>query len=361
MPAHPGAFVYSCRAGGAGARDRVEFELRELRLEGRAGPAWLTLGKQQIVWGQADGLKVLDRVNPQDFREFILDDFDDSRIPLWAANVEVPAGPVDVQLVWLPDPSFHEIPEPGASYAFTAPRFLPPAVPGFATALAPLERPKRLLADSDAGVRLHSFLGGWDLTLNYLYHYDDRPVFEGRRSATALGPTLVFTPGYRRSHLVGGTFANAFGDLTVRGEVAWESDRFLSTRDPREPDALAEGPELGAVLGLDWYGFRDTLVSLQVFESAFLSDAAGLLRDRAETTFTLLVRRELWNQRLRVETILLVGANEGDGLVRPKVSLQVGNDWTVWAGFDVFWGDDEGVFGEFDGRDRLVVGMQWGF
>ena len=60
----------------------VELELRELTLQGSIGDTFLTLGKQQIVWGKADGLHVFDIVNPQSFREFILDDFDNSRIPL---------------------------------------------------------------------------------------------------------------------------------------------------------------------------------------------------------------------------------------------------------------------------------------
>ena len=70
--------------------DRVDLELREFYLQAAIGEALLTIGKQQIVWGQADGLKVLDVVNPQDFRQFILDEFSDSRIPLWSVDVEIP-------------------------------------------------------------------------------------------------------------------------------------------------------------------------------------------------------------------------------------------------------------------------------
>lgn len=66
----------------------VELELREFYLQGEIGDTFLTLGKQQIVWGKAEGLHVLDIVNPQSFREFILDDFDNSRIPLWTVNIE---------------------------------------------------------------------------------------------------------------------------------------------------------------------------------------------------------------------------------------------------------------------------------
>jgi len=50
----------------------------------------LRLGKQQIVWGETDGLKLLDVMNPQNFREFILDEFEDSRLPLWSVKYTVP-------------------------------------------------------------------------------------------------------------------------------------------------------------------------------------------------------------------------------------------------------------------------------
>ncbi|MCP5065682.1 MAG: hypothetical protein GY946_03875 [bacterium] len=361
LPGHPRATEVSSfsRVGSAG--DHVDFELRELFIETQWGRTWLTLGKQQIVWGQADGLKVLDVVNPQDFREFILDEFDDSRIPLWTVNAEVPIGAANVQLLWLPDPSYHDLPEPDATFAFTAPRFLPPQLPGHLPSLEQTNRPRRLLADSDAGIRIAAFVGGFDLSVNYLYHRADRPVFEGRRGSGPFGPTVTFTPRYRRTHLLGGTFSNAFGDLTLRGEVGWTSDRRLSVEDPSDTDLVGQTGELAYVLGLDWFGFRDTLLSFQVFQSWLLRDETGWLRDRLESNLTFLVRREFWNERLRLEGIWLHNLNDGDGLLRPKLSFELRDDLTLWAGLDIFYGRSRGVFGEFDGRDRAVLGMKWGW
>lgn len=360
-PGHPDPVEVSSLSRRGFWGDHVDFELRELFVQAPLGPVFLTVGKQQIVWGQADGLKVLDVVDPQDFREFILDDFEDSRIPLWSVHAEVPLGPVVADLVWIPDPSFHEIPEPGAVFAFTAPRFLPPPREGFAPALRELERPRRLVADGDAGLRLSSHVAGMDLSLVYLYRYDDRPVFRGEPGVSALGPTIFFTPEYERTHLVGGTFSSAFGDLTVRGEVALQTDRYLSTTDLREVDALVDEPELGTVLGLDWYGFRDTLLSFQVFQSWILGSAPGILRDRLETTFTFLARRSFRHDRVRLEGIWLHDLNEGDGLLRPRVVVEVRDGVEAWLGADVFYGNADGVFGEFDAADRVVMGMRWGF
>jgi len=50
---------------------------------------WLIrAGKQQVVWGTADGMKLLDSINPTDFSEMAQNQMEDSRIPVWMLNAE---------------------------------------------------------------------------------------------------------------------------------------------------------------------------------------------------------------------------------------------------------------------------------
>ena len=151
----------------------ADFELREFYLDTSIGDAYLRLGKQQIVWGQADGLRVLDVVNPFNYREFILDEFEDRRIPLWSLNLEVPVGDIMAQFIWQPDQSYDQFPEAGATYAISSPRFIPSVPAGTPITLNTGNKPGSFFSDSDLGLRLSTFKGGWDLTLNYLYHYQD--------------------------------------------------------------------------------------------------------------------------------------------------------------------------------------------
>ena len=57
-PGEPDLNFRSDPTSRAFAGDHVEFELRELYAEATVARAFVTLGKQQIVWGEADGLKV---------------------------------------------------------------------------------------------------------------------------------------------------------------------------------------------------------------------------------------------------------------------------------------------------------------
>lgn len=58
------------------------------------------IGKQQVVWGTADGIKLLDIVNPTDFRFLNQAPFEESRIPVWMAVGEYnPTSDINVQLI----------------------------------------------------------------------------------------------------------------------------------------------------------------------------------------------------------------------------------------------------------------------
>lgn len=65
--------------------------LRELYVDTTAGEddaVSLRIGKQQVVWGTADGMKLLDIINPTDYREMAQNSMDESRIPVWMINAE---------------------------------------------------------------------------------------------------------------------------------------------------------------------------------------------------------------------------------------------------------------------------------
>ena len=62
---------------------------RELYIDSAAIGGWdLRLGKQQVVWGTADGMKLLDAINPTDYSEMAQNQMEDSRIPMWMLNAE---------------------------------------------------------------------------------------------------------------------------------------------------------------------------------------------------------------------------------------------------------------------------------
>ncbi|MCF6293123.1 MAG: hypothetical protein L3J04_07000, partial [Robiginitomaculum sp.] len=324
--------------------DDTDAELREFYVETTIGRSFLTLGKQQVVWGKADGLKVLDVVNPQEWREFILDDFNESRIPLWTVNAEIPINDFTLQLLWIPDQTYHKFAQQGDLYRLTSPQLVPQVPAGVDVVFAVEERPNDTLQDADWGMQLSTFWNGWDLTLNYLYHFDDRPVLYRQLSLTPNGPVATITPRYERSHLIGTTFSNAFGNFTLRGEVGYSRDRYISTNSISDNDGVVKTNELAYVIGLDWFGFSNTLLSTQLFQSRLSNNDAGMLRDDRETTVTFLSRHDFINETLTTELLWIHNTDLDDGVVHPKISYQLDDEITIGIGADIFYGDKTGLF-----------------
>lgn len=77
--------------------------LRELYVDTKEGRMSWRVGKQQVVWGKADGVKFLDIINPTDFRHWGQDSMADTRIPLWMITGEYAVGDTDsLQVVYVP-------------------------------------------------------------------------------------------------------------------------------------------------------------------------------------------------------------------------------------------------------------------
>ena len=338
--------------------DHLELELREFYFDGELGNSFLTLGKQQVVWGKSDGLKVLDIVNPQSFNEFILDDFESSRIPLWTVNVEQTLGEWDLQFLWIPDKSYHALPKQGSPFAFTSPELVPVAPSGLAVNLNDADRPDRFFKDSDAGIRLASFIGGWDISVNYLYQYNNLPALYQDISA---GPTVNINPEYERTHVAGGTFSNAFGDFVIRGELGYFSDRYFVTDNSLVERGIAETPEVNYVLGLDWTGIDDVFISAQLFQSWLTDYQSSTVRDEVDTTLTFLYRQDFFYETLEAEVLIISNLNNDDGLIRQKISYEWNSELTTWLGVDIFYGKDEGLYGQFSDNDRFVLGLELAF
>jgi len=62
--------------------------LREAYIDTNIEDWAVRLGKQQVVWGTADGMKLLDMINPTDYSEMAQNQMEDSRIPVWMVNAD---------------------------------------------------------------------------------------------------------------------------------------------------------------------------------------------------------------------------------------------------------------------------------
>jgi hypothetical protein len=337
--------------------DRFEAELREFYLDWKIGKHYLTIGKQQIVWGKSDGLKILDLVNPTNFREFLLDDFDNSRIPLWSIKADLKLSKrVNAQLIWIPDLTYHVFPPPDGAFFPGALFSIPPA--GYTVMNNSVVKPKSPIQDADYGIRFSAFLNGWGITLNYLYQYDNFPV--SKTVVDEINSEIILNPIFKRYHLLGSTFSNAFGSFTVRGEIGYSKDKYFSSSNLNVEEGIFNSDQIIGVIGIEYAGISNSTVSFQLFEDYIFDNQDVVGRRASETNASLLINRRFANETITASVICVQNLNVGDGFVRPKVDYLLLNNLTATLSADLFYGNSTHLFGQFGHLNRVSLGFQMG-
>ena len=339
--------------------DNTELELREFYIDGYVDSVFYRLGKQQTVWGQSDGLQVLDVVNPMRYREFISDDIENRRIPLWTANIEFPVREWMMQVIWIPDQTYHLYPESGAEYALSSSK-LTPRINGTQQIVLEKEaKPSKLVKDSDFGFRFTSFVGGWDIGLSYLYQYNNRRGVEQQIK----NGTHIINSKYIRTHLLGSSFAKALGSFSIRGELAYLSDSVPLHNASAEATTVAANAtgEIKAVVGIDYNGISDTFLSMQLFTSRLLDANQNLVRDETEQQLSFLVKRDFLNQVLSIEGLVVHSLNDSDGYWHLNANYKFRSNITFSMGFNAYYGDELGIFGQFKEASRACLGFTYSF
>jgi len=336
--------------------DKLEAELREFYIDWKIGKHYLTIGKQQIVWGKSDGLKILDLINPTNFREFILDDFDNSRIPLWSLKADLKLSKINAQLIWIPDLTYHIFPSQSGTFFPGALFSIPPTEDTIVN--NSIQKPKNSIKDADYGIRLSAFIKGWDVTLNYLYQYDNFLVT--KTAVDEINSEISISPIFKRYHLIGGTFSNAFGSFTLRSELGYSMNKYFSSNNLNVAEGIFKSDQIIGVIGIDYSGISNATISVQFFEDYILDNQDVIGRRASETNVSLLINRRFANETITASIICVQNLNIGDGFVRPKIDYLLLNNLTATLGADLFYGDRTRLFGQFNNRNRISLGFHLG-
>lgn len=326
---------------------RHEAMLREAYVDIANGNWEYRLGRQHVVWGEMVGLFFADVVSARDLREFLLPEFDQMRIPQWAARSEYFGDDWHVEALWIPFPSYDDIGKPGGEfYPFAAP-------PG--ALIAGEEKPSNRLGNMNWGLRGSTLINGWDVSAFYYRSTDITQTFY----RTSVAP-LVFEPRHDRIRQIGATFSKDMGNFVLKGEAVHTHGRKFNTTDPAALFGLKESGTLDYVLGVDVPIGGSWRVNTQYYARTFLDHSPSMGIKRNEDGVTLLVNHE-FNDALEAEVLLVSSLRRDDYMLRPKVIWQMSPAWRGTAGLDILNGNGEGLFSRFDAKDRVYVELRRDF
>ncbi|PWB35475.1 hypothetical protein DCO48_02655 [Pseudomonas sp. SDI] len=329
------------------ARDDYRFsaDWRELYWGHYVGDGELTAGWQQVVWGRADELRVLDQINPIDYREGLTALLEDSRIAVPMLRFTQPLGEWELEALWTTQFIKNQLPAEGSE--FDAPLFARPDPSQFAL----VSKPGYDGADGFGyGLSANGRVGRLDLSVVALNARQQDPVY-AVRGVTDDGLLALERQFPRYTMLGSGLAYDAGHSVVIRSEVAYFDHWRVS--NPYRTYGSDQSPMLKALLGVD-YLWRNWLISVQWQEQQLLDWQQGMLQDRREHLFTLSGEGNHFQDRLKTRLVLAMSPPAGDDLLLQGIFTYKPVDWLkLGLEVDVFAGRQDRPFGEYDQRDQV--------
>ena len=320
-----------------------ELELNEAYLKGSlSGNADLKLGRQIVVWGKSDNLRVTDILNPLDRRYPGMLDIRYLRLPVTMTRLDYFWESWNINAMLIHEPRFDKLPVyNGEFFPSTRP---PPN----------LETQDWSWDNQQAGVALNGIFSGWDLS------FYAASVFQERAHAEIDPAGIPYLIHDRATML--GTAANVvLGSWLLKGEAAyWDGLKYTNAGDQKSRfDILA---------GLDYMGFAETTVSFEI-ANRHIIDYDPLLENLPDgqkedwTQYAFRFVKDFMNDTLHLTFVLssfgLLGA-EG-GFERLQLDYDVSDSITLTGGVVFYESGDYPGFQDIGSNDRLLFEFEYRF
>ncbi|MCD6347382.1 MAG: hypothetical protein J7L96_08190 [Bacteroidales bacterium] len=339
--------------------DSLDLRFRELYLDLYFKNFDLRIGQQQVVWGKADGVFITDVVSPLNLTEFLLPDFDEIRTGVLATKFDYYIGNSTLEVIWIPKFTPTVMPAANSIWSFHRDFMAPPTFDWSKSKIKPS------LENSEAFVKYSALTSRIDFELMGGYTWDDNPTMHVNKqidmsSGSPVLTGLNITPEHHRLLLGGGSFSTEIVGVVLRGEAAYYNGKYFQTQDPLAVDALVQKDYLHYLVGLD-FSIKDVKFSTQFIQETILGYDDNLLNDKVQNTMTFLARYNMFRETLHLDLFTYVGLTNKDALIRPKITYDFDDSFSILLGSNIFVGDEKGRFGQYKDNSMLYMKLKYNF
>ncbi|MBI5450430.1 MAG: hypothetical protein HY940_03645 [Gammaproteobacteria bacterium] len=357
-------------------RDSNVAEIKELYAEYNSEKLDIRIGKQYVIWGVIDGIRIVDEINPQNFRELILPDLIDYRIPLWTAKLDYYSNSAKWEMLWIPDLRFHKPAPQGSEWELLQ------EVPN-----TRYPDPGRL-ENSELGYRVTWNIFDGEASLSHFITWDDFPViFRNIAMDSAISPE--FYPTFTRINIFGATYLRDIGPGILKAELAYVPDKYFGIANDTDLDGDGyldyEGElqrrHIRWALGYE-FSFKGIDFSPAVTQWIIDNYHPKMIQKQNDTTLTLYMRKPV-PEKSMVFQMLIIDLNSLNELyLKPKITIMLSDSFQVGFGLDLFYGEKSSLgvatgaatisginsleqsaqfFGNFYNNDRVFAEFKYSF
>ena len=333
-------------------KDRTGFELREAYLDYRAKHWGVRAGRQLVIWGSADGVRITDLVSPMDMTEFLTRDYDDIRMPVNALRFFRFNDKVKLGAVLVPVVEGFRLPVGAQNPWSVLPKNLPlPVIWDGAH-----NHPAFKLSNVEYGGRLSVTLPGIDFSIAALHTWNKMPVLDYRTEADG----VRITPQYYRMGFVGGDFSKPLGQFVLRGEIACNIGKHFGYI----PSAAAMPQKgfntLNWLAGVDWYAPHEWTVMAQFSAEHIFGYLPCIAQSAYHSLLTVNISKKLLNSSLTLSDFTYFDIRHRGWLNRFAANYAVNDQVCFSAGCD-WLGGKEGMFGMYRRNSEIWMKAKYSF
>lgn len=342
---------------------RTGFKLNEAYFR-YSGEIWdLSLGRQIISWGQADGFSLTDVLSAKDSSAFLALSSDDTKLASDSIRLRFFHDIFTFDAVAVPFFTPNKLPrfgfEDGAKddlyYIDTPDSYDTKTVLGsIPIKYTKTETKPKMFTDTEAAARFSFFLPGIDFSVSGFYGWDKNPRFvkSGYAKLNAMHlPEKAFitlNQKYSRIVMAGIDAAIPAEDITIRLECAWIGGRYFEPKNknptpgfpianimPLSFDPAVLKHQLLALAGLDWIKNSWTL-SAQYFEDLILDHKDDIERPMHKGFVSLNISKTFLRDTLKLSASGAVDINYGSTFSTYAVDYSLTDNMHVILGGDLY-------------------------
>jgi Protein of unknown function (DUF1302) len=338
--------------------DSLSFRLREAYLDLYFDSFDLRVGKQQIVWGKADGVFITDIVSPKDLFQFLLPEFDEIRIGVEGAKFDYYVGDNTFEIVWLPVFTPTKYADPNSVW-YVSPTFQ--MTPAYDRSKLKVQTS---LENSELFLKYSALTEYVDFEIMGGYMWDDDPTMFSSFVPDGGGIGLVITPEHKRLSLAGGSFSTTLGPIVLRGESAYYFGKYFNTTDPSVNQGVIEKDYIHYMVGTDFNLF-DVNFSVQFIQKIIMDYediivSNQLFNDEFSNMMTFLARYSMLDETLDLDLFSYYDFEFDGALVRPRMLYDFSDAINLQFGANIFTGS-EGMFGQYYKNDMIYGKIIYSF
>ncbi len=324
-------------------------ELREAYLYFNKGDYDIKAGRQIIIWGVADALRITDQISPMDYTEFITQDYDDIRIPVNAFKLKFSQPKFSLEFVLVPVSDYFIFPtdtnNPWAInvHSNKAYRF-------------DLEstKPIKKFSNIEFGGRFRMFLRGFDFSMCVLQTWNKIPAF----SYTPLSDnTLLIRGNYHRMTMIGGDFSLPIENFVIRGEGAIFLNEEQNAKQGYNTD---DRNSISALLGIDWYPGNDWNLSIQYNHKYIAGDLSSLSVLKNSNLATVRFSKEFLRNTLKCSSFAYLDVTNKGFFNRLSISYDLNDQISIIGGYDYFHAN-KGIFNMYRNNSEIWIKAKYSF